>query len=454
LVFLWGKLYENTEGGRPQRAAKVILKLCVFSDDLKLVDLCLEVACALSPDDCEVVRADRDPLQPMSADLFIWDLDHTQPRQGMGTFRPGDGQDQLFVVDRQHVDEFLRTMPLGAGSTLIKPVKRSTLHIFVEQAAVRARTRQLESRPMKGNSSESDRHDLLQCLLMANLKLQEYDQNRTNFLARAVHDFRAPLTAASGYCGLLREEALGPLNDDQIELLGRMNHSLKKLTRMASEMFELSVGRQVDRRLELKETSIEACVRHALHEIEPLASEKKISVTLKLNEAGAPLYLDAVRMEQVLVNLLENACKFTPREGQVHVHGYATTWTAPMNYLRRGQGEIRHAQGPPEPKAYRIDVSDTGSGISAEHLEDVFEEYTSYSGSQDRSGGGLGLAICRMFLTAHGGCIWAENHSTGAKLSFVLPLGDLNNRKAIQFHRPLHTASLGEASFTEGRSCN
>ena len=64
----------------------------------------------------------------------------------------------------------------------------------------------------------------------------------------------------------------------------------------------------------------------------------------------------------------------------------------------------------------------------------IFEEYTSYSGPQDRSGGGLGLAICKMILTAHGGDVWAENHSTGARLSFVLPLGQSNGRRRIELH--------------------
>jgi len=67
-----------------------------------------------------------------------------------------------------------------------------------------------------------------------------------------------------------------------------------------------------------------------------------------------------------------------------------------------------------------------------EHLQSVFEEYTSYGGSQDRSGGGLGLAICKMILTAHKGRIWAENTSTGARLSFVLPLGKVPSRKWIE----------------------
>jgi len=255
--------------------------------------------------------------------------------------------------------------------------------------------------------------------LMANLKLQAYDQDRTNFLARAVHDFRAPLMAASGYCGLLVEGALGPLNPDQLESLNRMQHSLRKLTRMASAMFQLSVGKQVEKKLDLKPASIEACITHAAHEVAPFAAEKKINVTLKLAAPEDPLLLDAEQMEQVLVNLLENACKFTPKGGQIEVCAYPVE--SAIGNPRRADAD---SQG-----AYRVDISDTGTGIVPEHLEAVFEEYTSYSGSQDRSGGGLGLAICKMILTEHGGRVWAENHSAGARLSLVLPLSHPGGRR-------------------------
>ncbi len=73
------------------------------------------------------------------------------------------------------------------------------------------------------------------------------------------------------------------------------------------------------------------------------------------------------------------------------------------------------------PNSYRVDVSDTGPGIPEEHKNNIFEEYTSYSGSQDRSCGGLGLAICRMIVAHHKGVIWADNSQGGAVFSFVIP---------------------------------
>ena len=73
------------------------------------------------------------------------------------------------------------------------------------------------------------------------------------------------------------------------------------------------------------------------------------------------------------------------------------------------------------PNSFRVDIRDSGPGISTEHLDSIFEEYTSYSGGHDRSGGGLGLAICKLILSRHQGRIWAESSSDGAVFSFVLP---------------------------------
>lgn len=430
------------------------MKICLFSHSSKLQDLCLEVARGLRLDSCEVVLAD--PKQPARADLYIWDVD-AKAWQDIKLLGPNDGQfrEQLFVVDREHLIEFLRTLPLGAGATLVRPVSAAALQVFVEQTAARAKSAQTNVRTIRRLSSDSDRHDLLQYLLMANLKLQEYEQTRTNFLARAAHDLRAPLTAASGYAGLLREQVLGPLNSNQIDLLRRMEYNLKKLTRLASEIFELSVVKQGNRRPELQECSIETLLRRAVDEVAPFSDEKNITVSLELSDSGTPLFLDPEQIGQVLVNLLENALKFTPKGGHVAVRGYPAGWTSPMHHQGLGERDAQRPIGVPTGAvAYRIDVSDTGSGIAPEQLEGLFEEFTPYRGAQDRSGGGLGLAICRMILKAHGGQIWAENHPAGTRLSLVLPSGDLTSRRPVQFNAQLHAASLREVSFTEERLCN
>lgn len=130
-------------------------------------------------------------------------------------------------------------------------------------------------------------------------------------------------------------------------------------------------------------------------------------------------------IEQVLINLLDNACKFTHRDGSIEVCGYPYFWERRFLLGGSAPGERRADSASPEgvrlPNCYRINIRDTGPGIPPDRLSHIFEEYTSYAGPQDRSGGGLGLAICRLIMSRHEGHIWADSHKGGAIFSFVLP---------------------------------
>jgi signal transduction histidine kinase len=406
--------------------------ICLLSRDIHLAESCHEALRGLGLASCDVALLDPDQATSIVADLLIWDVDQAIQTSRIKTFVAN--LEQLFLVSRKNLTEFLTRMPLGAGSTLLKPLNGRTLQIFLEQVVARKSERSFASRQIELESPESRAKDVLQCLLMANLKLQEYDQDRTNFLARAVHDFRAPLMAASGYCSILLEETMGPLNSGQADLIGRIQYSVEKLTRMAAGMLELSVGKHVVRVPDLRASSLGPSITTAIHQIEPLARDKQITVSINLSDPGAPLYMEPQQIEQILVNLLENACKFTPKGGAIEVHGYpicSPTYGSRIDDLSKAPASLN---------AYRVDVSDSGSGILPEHLENVFEEYTSYGGSQDRSGGGLGLAICKMIVSAHRGQIWAENIPRGARISFVLPLGQLQSRRRIEANIGQHAA--------------
>jgi signal transduction histidine kinase len=115
-------------------------------------------------------------------------------------------------------------------------------------------------------------------------------------------------------------------------------------------------------------------------------------------------------MRHALINLLDNSCKFTPKHGSIEIRGYSIS-TAEMHEA----GVAGRAAG------YRIDVIDSGPSIPFERAENIFDEDAAYTGSTDRAGAGLGLAMCRMIISAHNGRIWATPGGPGAKFSFVLP---------------------------------
>lgn len=387
------------------------MNVALISSDRDLFALCREILDGFTGYEWNLLSADPADFPP-PADFYIWDW---QGNINIPAELAHRLSKHLFLVHRNDISRLHRNLGSVEAPILLKPVTRASLSAFLGLAAAAS----LEQ--IAANSLRADRDEMLQCLIQTNLKLQEYDQDRTNFLARAVHDFRAPLTATTGYCGLLLSEALGQLNEEQKDVLRRMQNSGKRLSRMASAMFELSVGRLVKRKPDLREADIGECVEQALHEIGPFAEGKQISISVDLETVPGVLYLEPGQIEQVFMNLLDNACKFAPRAGEIEIRGFPCYWN--RHAVRRGTPVCeRISQNSPTANAYRLDIRDSGSRIPQDRLENIFEEYTSYSGGSDRSGGGLGLAICRMIITLHNGCVWVENTAGGPQFSFILPI--------------------------------
>jgi signal transduction histidine kinase len=174
--------------------------------------------------------------------------------------------------------------------------------------------------------------------------------------------------------------------------------------------------------VDLQRGDIRECLEQALHEIAPFADDKAIAITTDLAGCDHPLYFEAGQIEQVLINVLDNACKFTPRAGAIELHGYPYFWERRTTRSSLPPAAERRRHTVPDPNTYRIDIRDSGNAIPPEHIDHIFEEYTSYAGGRDRSGGGLGLAISRMIITQHDGRVWAENTELGPMFSIVLPV--------------------------------
>jgi signal transduction histidine kinase len=385
----------------------------VVSTDQQLYNLCHDIR-QTSPA-CEwqlLWAAALDSASPES-ELYIWDFDQ---KVGLPLTLRENPARHLFLVDRNDLEAFQTCIGRADVAVLLKPVTRTTMAAFLG-LAVSAYAERIST----ATGIRAERDEILQCLIQANLKLQESDHNRTNFLARALHDFRSPLTALNGYCDLLLNGALGPLRDEQKDVIGRMTRSAQRLSQMSSAMYELSIGRQVHP-VNRREADIEDCIDQALHEAQSIASMKDIGIATKIDPASAPLFFDPDAIEQVLVHLLENACKFTARGGTIEISGYPFFWdrrrmtsSAPLTTDRRRE----HSS---QLNAFRVDILHSGLRIPDGHLHTMFEESASYSGGQDRSGGGLGLAVCRLTIARHDGLIWADNRAGGPVFSFVLPL--------------------------------
>jgi signal transduction histidine kinase len=239
------------------------IRLHVASTDDLLIATCQEALQDLeAEEEPSGAAASGQPVQ-----VVLWDFEpgveiHLPERLGQRVF---------YVVPAVHLDQLRARFPEAEGSILLKPVTRAVLRAFLGSAA-RARA------ASEIGTLRANRDEMLQHLLQANLRLQEYDQQRTNFIARAVHDFRAPLTALSGFCGLLISGELGPLSEVQQDVLQRMQRSTARISSMASAMFELSAGPRMGLAPELREGDILEALRQAVHEIQPQAREKQVEL--------------------------------------------------------------------------------------------------------------------------------------------------------------------------------
>ncbi len=254
------------------------MHITVISQDRELLKVCKEILGEIGSPQWTIVAVAPHDAVPGS-DLYIWDF---QTHFLIPAHVSASPAKQVFLVQREDLPAFRSRADVPEGNILLKPYTRITLAAFLGIAVSSPST----------NSLRADRDAMLQCLIQTNLRLQEFDQDRTNFLARAVHDFRAPLTAISGYCGLLLGEPLGPLNENQTEVLRRMQHSTGRLLRMTSAMFQLSIGRKVSGLPGLQKGDIRLCLDQAMHEIGPFADEKRITITAQLEPNDDTLYFD------------------------------------------------------------------------------------------------------------------------------------------------------------------
>ena len=219
---------------------------------------------------------------------------------------------------------------------------------------------------------------------------------RDEMLSIVVHDLRSPLSAAQVGASLLALQVPDERAEAARKTTETIHRSIRLATRLVDDLLDVAHLEAGKLSLDLREVSPEAIVHSALELYLPLAAGA--SVLLEADVApGLPLVLaDEYRIQQVLGNLLSNAIKFTPHGGRVLI------------VAQQEGDEIRFA------------VRDTGPGISPDHLPRVFDRFWQSPGA-DRRGAGLGLAIAKGIVEAHGGHIWAESVSgKGSTFYFTL----------------------------------
>lgn len=218
--------------------------------------------------------------------------------------------------------------------------------------------------------------------------LQAADQLKTNFLALASHELRTPLGVIIGYATFLQEESPGELSDHARQVL----NAAMQMRVLVDAMTNMDMLRSREMIMHRLVVPVQQILRGAYGEVKRLADAKKQKITLALPENPIPVKCDPDKLTSAIVNLLDNAIRFTPDGGwitigaEVQPGGEVLTW-----------------------------VQDTGNGIPEGELKKIFQEFYQIEPHTTRKHGGMGigLSIARGLIEAHGGKIWAESPGPG-----------------------------------------
>jgi len=235
-------------------------------------------------------------------------------------------------------------------------------------------------------------------------ELEQADRLRSQFLSHVSHELKTPMTSIKGFLQNMLDGLTGAVNDKQQRYLSRMLENSDRLIRMIEDLLDRT--RIQTGKLELTPAVLDLgqCVAEVVEQLKPLAQAKRQQLeAIYPNEPDVPLlvWADRDRLVQIVINLVQNALKFTPEDGRI------TVTIAKENH--------RHAG---------VRVRDTGPGIPSECLEKIFDPFFRVTATRTMAKGlGLGLSIVRTLVELHGGTIDARGaEGGGAELHFTLPL--------------------------------
>jgi len=225
-------------------------------------------------------------------------------------------------------------------------------------------------------------------------------RRKTDFVSSVAHELRTPLTSIKGYAAIVLSEKLGTLPPPLKERLEKINRHSDELAQLVNDLLDISRIESGRVSMEQQPQDLKSIVEEVVDLLSIIIKEKQIEFSYSVPQEAQSVYVDRGQIKRVLINLINNAIKFTPSNGKITVS------------CSSGDHEVR------------VDVQDSGYGIPESSIDKIFEEFYRVDNpiNQEAKGTGLGLPLVKNIIEAHKGKIWVKSKlGNGSTFSFTLP---------------------------------
>jgi signal transduction histidine kinase len=317
----------------------------------------------------------------------------------------GQPRGQLRVAGRGTADLATVASRLGA-----------VLSVFYEQAWTARTTSRLHMAALETLETELADRDRRLARTLA--QLREVDRLKANFLATISHELRTPLTSVIGYAEMMMEGLAGDLSRQQRECLGTILGKADELLQLITGLLDASLLEARSLTIQPEPISLSQIAEVVTRSLALEAKRRDIQIVLP-SQVVPRAHGDEGKIRQVMLHLLANAIKFSPRGARVVID----VDVAPMSPKDRPSWAVE-AREPSGRLGLRVRVHDDGIGIAEEEKERIFEPFFQVDSSTTREfgGTGLGLSLAKLYVEAHGGNIWVESEvGKGSTFTVTIP---------------------------------
>jgi len=309
----------------------------------------------------------------------------------------------IFLTGAVDIGAETRGLELGATDFVSKPINSAVLKMRVNNQ-VRLQEAQEESLRVAAQKNLDDlAAEVERSAAKDRVRSMELEM-KDQFLSHISHELRTPLTSIYQFVSLIADRLAGETTEEQGEYLHRTLVNVEQMRSMIDNLLDTTRMWTGKLDLSMASVSVPSVVDYAMQSLEQAATTKSIALSSHIREDLSPVYADPDRLRQILVILLENAVKFTPRQGSAGI-------------------EARPLER--DPNFLLMEVFDTGCGISPEVRDMIFERLYQVDSSDQggRMGLGLGLHLAKELVTKQGGEIWVESiPDKGSHFRFTLPV--------------------------------